>query len=164
MAEASEEPILISEPAHEEESLNGLCPVVGIGASAGGLEAFTQLLKSLPENTGMAFVIVQHLDPHHESILAELLASHTSMPVDQAAQDTTVEPNHVYVIPPNTLMTIQKGVLKLTRRVDDRSRVLPIDHFLCSLAEDQKSRAIGVILSGSASDGTIGLKAIKSAG
>ncbi len=164
MAEASEEPILISEPAHEEESLNGLCPVVGIGASAGGLEAFTQLLKSLPENTGMAFVIVQHLDPHHESILAELLASHTSMPVDQAAQATTVEPNHVYVIPPNTLMTIQKGVLKLTRRVDDRSRVLPIDHFLCSLAEDQKSRAIGVILSGSASDGTIGLKAIKSAG
>src|SRR3954470_21113641 len=99
MTEALEGPIFEPEPEDEEESLNGLCPVVGIGASAGGLEAFTQLLESLPENTGMAFVMVPHLDPHHESILAELLAGHTQMPVNQAAQGTTIEPNHVYVIP-----------------------------------------------------------------
>ena len=138
--------------------------MVGIGASAGGLEAFSQLLKQLPTSTGMGFVLVQHLDPRHVSMLPELLASHTSMPVKQAAQGTRVEPDHVYVIPPNTSMSIQNGVLELTPRSSDRSRHLPIDVFLCSLAEDQKSRAVGVILSGSASDGTIGLEAIKAMG
>lgn len=142
----------------------GLCPVVGIGASAGGLDAFTRMLKHLPTSTGMGFVLIQHLDPSHESILAELLASHTNMPVEQAAQGTTVQPNRVYVIPPNTEMVIRQGVLILTPRAEDRGRHLPIDFFFCSLAEDQRSRSIGVILSGAASDGTIGLEAIKSEG
>ncbi len=144
-----------------ETPAKGLCPVVGIGASAGGLEAFTQLLQNLPANTGMAFVLVQHLDPHHESILSELLSTQTQMPVTQAIQATAVEPNHVYIIPPNTRMEIEGGVLKLTPRATDRARHLPIDYFLSSLANDQRSRAIGVILSGTASDGTIGLKEIK---
>ena len=152
------------ETGEEEEYPNGLCPVVGIGASAGGLEAFTQFLKNLPENTGMAFVIVQHLDPHHPSILGDLLAVHTTMPVEQASHGTEVAPNHVYVIPPNSLMTIRHGVLQIAPREAEGIRTLPIDDFFCSLAADQKSRAIGVILSGSASDGTLGLKAVKDAG
>ncbi len=152
------------EPELAETVANGLCPVVGIGASAGGLEAFTQLLQNLPANTGMAFVLVQHLDPHHESILSELLSTQTQMPVTQAVQETSVEPNHVYIIPPNTRMEIEGGVLKLTPRTSDRARHLPIDYFLSSLAGDQHSRAIGVILSGTASDGTIGLKEIKMKG
>jgi two-component system, chemotaxis family, CheB/CheR fusion protein len=163
MAETFEHPVLDPDPIDEEEAVDG-CPVVGIGASAGGLEAFKELLKNLPVNTGMAFVMVQHLDPSHESILAELLSGHTAMPVKQAVHGTSVEPNHVYVIPPNALMIIQKGVLRISQRESDRPRILPIDLFLYSLAEDQKSRAIGVILSGGASDGTIGLKAIKNAG
>ncbi len=148
----------------QEKSTEGFCPVVGIGASAGGLEAFAELIQSLPDDSGMAFVLVQHLDPHHESFLAELLAGHTRMSVNQAVQETPVEPNHVYIIPPDTSMTIKDGVLRLVPRGDSRGLHLPIDLFLCSLAEDRKSRSIGVILSGSASDGTIGLKAIKSVG
>jgi two-component system, chemotaxis family, CheB/CheR fusion protein len=140
------------------------CPIVGIGASAGGLLAFTQLLAHLPADTGMAFVLVQHLDPRHESILAELLSSHTQMPVVQVEQGMTVEPDHIYVIPLNTEMTILQRVLTLTPRSDGRERYMPIDFFLCSLAEDQRSNAIGVILSGTATDGILGLKAIKSAG
>jgi two-component system CheB/CheR fusion protein len=177
MAETPEDPPQIPQPiqpespdlpepetAEEEEYPNGLCPVVGIGASAGGLEAFTQFLKNLPENTGMAFVMVQHLDPHHESVLAELLATHTTMPVEQASHGMEVAPNHVYVIPPKSLMTIRQGVLQIAPREPEGVRTMPIDDFLRSLADDQKSRAIGVILSGSASDGTMGLKAIKEAG
>ena len=152
------------EEADEEQVAADLFAVVGIGASAGGLEAFAEFIEKLPEDTGMAFVLVQHLDPHHQSFLAELLASHTRLPVKQAAQGTSVEPNHVYIIPPDTSMTIEAGILKLTPRGKSRGLYLPIDHFLCSLAEDRKSRAIGVILSGSASDGTLGLKAIKSVG
>ena len=113
MPETAEDPDPIeSETAEEEEYPDGSCPVVGIGASAGGLEAFTQLLKNLPENTGMAFVMVQHLDPHYESVLAELLAANTTMPVEQAAHGAPVLPNHVYVIPPNSLMTIRGGILR----------------------------------------------------
>jgi len=132
------------------------CPIVGIGASAGGLAAFAQLLAHLPADTGMAFVLVQHLDPRHESILAELLSNHTQMPVIQVAQGMTVEPNHIYVIPPNRDMSFSQGVLTLTPRSEDRERCMPIDFFLCTLAEDQRSNAIGVILSGTASDGTLG--------
>jgi len=142
----------------------GNCPVVGIGASAGGLEAFGELLNGLSSSTGMAFVLVQHLDPHHESALVELLARQTIMPLVQAVDGLAVEPNHVYVIPPNTQMGIRGGVLYLLPRPEDRSGWLPIDYFFCTLANDQQSRAIGVILSGSASDGTLGLKAIKSVG
>src|SRR5690349_7341531 len=98
---------------------SGPWPIVGIGASAGGLEAVTQLLKQLPASTGMAFVLVQHLDPNHSSELADLLAVHTSMPVSEAADGLTVAPDHFYVIPPNSQMTIRGGVLRLTPRTSN---------------------------------------------
>jgi two-component system CheB/CheR fusion protein len=139
-------------------------PVVGIGASAGGLEAFTSFLRALPADTGMAFVLVQHMDPTHESILNRLLAKNTLMPVAQVVNGTMVEPNHVYVIAPNTEMTISGGVLKLVGRPIGASGYRLIDTFFCSLAEDQKNRAIGVVLSGIGSDGTRGLQAIKAEG
>jgi two-component system CheB/CheR fusion protein len=141
-----------------------LCPVVGIGASAGGLDAVTQMLKGLPLETGFAYVLVQHLDPSHESMLVDLLAQHTSMPVEQAEHGIKVEPDRVYVIPPNAQIAIHQGILELSPRKEDRSRNLPIDYFFTSLAEDQQSRAVGVVLSGAASDGTLGLEAIKAAG
>jgi two-component system, chemotaxis family, CheB/CheR fusion protein len=139
-------------------------PVVGIGASAGGLEACRLLLKSLPPDTGLAFVLVQHLDPGHQSMLTSLLSKATEMPVTEVKEGMRAEPNHVYIIPPNTTMGILNGDLHLTARMEPGSRHMPIDHFLRSLAEDQGSGAIGVILSGAATDGTLGLKAIKSEG
>ncbi len=139
-------------------------PVVGIGASAGGLEAFRQLLKHLPVDTGMAFVLVQHLDPTHESILTELLSRCTRMAVSEVRDGMGVEPDHLYIIPPNTNMAIAEGVLRLLPREEARLRHRPIDYFLRTLAEDQGHRAIGVILSGTASDGTPGLEAIKAEG
>jgi len=138
--------------------------IVGIGASAGGLEAFSRLLRSLPTDTGMAFVVVQHLDPLHSSILPELLASRTRMPVVQVTEGTVVKPDHVYVIPPNTTMAISGCVLHLSPRGPSSGRHMPIDVFFASLAEDRKGSSIGVILSGAASDGTLGLAAIKSQG
>jgi two-component system, chemotaxis family, CheB/CheR fusion protein len=138
-----------------------LCPVVGIGASAGGLEAFGDFLRALPNDTGMAFVLVQHLDPHHRSALAELLSQRTQLPVVEVLDRTAVRPNHVYVIPPNTKMTIARGVLRLSSRAEAAGRYMPIDAFLCSLAKDRRGGAVGIILSGAASDGTLGLRAIK---
>ena len=138
--------------------------VVGIGASAGGFEAFGELLNALPIDTGMAFVLVQHLDPHHTSALAGLLGHRTKLPVVEVSQGTVVRPNRIYVIPPNANMTIARGALSLTPRPEAGERYMPIDSFFRSLAEDQKSNAIGVILSGAATDGTLGLKAIKSEG
>ena len=139
--------------------------VVGVGASAGGLEAFSELLRNLPSNTGMAFVLVQHLDPHHESILADLLANYTRMPVLQVHGDVPVKPDYVYVIPPNATMVIVDGILRVSRPAQDLSyQRRPIDAFFASLAENMRHRAIGVILSGAASDGTLGLKAIKAEG
>ncbi|HTS24533.1 MAG TPA: chemotaxis protein CheB [Bryobacteraceae bacterium] len=139
-------------------------PIVGIGASAGGFEAFRDLLKALPSDTGLALVLVQHLDPEHESMLARLLANATVMPVAEVEEGMAVEPNHVYVIPPNKIMGISNGTLHLTARLEPTAKHLPIDYFLHSLAEDQGNRAIGVILSGTASDGALGLKAIKTEG
>ncbi|MBI2215974.1 MAG: PAS domain-containing protein [Candidatus Rokubacteria bacterium] len=138
-------------------------PIVGIGASAGGLEAFSQLLRALPTDTGMAFVLVQHLDPGHESQLPEILSRTTMVPVVTVTDRLRVEPDHVYVIPPNADMTIGGGAFTITPRaaVD---RHTPIDHFLCSLAQEQEGRAIGVVLSGTGSDGTLGLRAIKAEG
>jgi len=138
--------------------------VVGIGASAGGLEAFELLLTAIPEDTGMAFVLIQHLAPKHESILSELLSKATRMPVVEVSEGTAVEPNRVYVIPPNADMSITDGVLHLSPLSIDRSRRMPIDMFFRSLAEDQQGRAIGIVLSGTASDGTLGIQAIKAAG
>src|SRR5438093_61358 len=140
-------------------------PIVGIGASAGGLEAFSELLAHLSvDAAAMAFVLVQHLDPKYPSFLSEILSRTTRMPVVEVKNGMSVEIGHVYVMPPNTRMTIVAGVLNLTPRSDDPGPHMPIDHFLRSLAEDLKSRAIGVILSGSASDGALGLRAIKAEG
>ncbi|HEY7086609.1 MAG TPA: chemotaxis protein CheB [Tepidisphaeraceae bacterium] len=138
--------------------------IVGVGASAGGLDACSQLLQSLSQHTGMAFVIVQHLAPKHESVLPDLLAGQTSMPVLQAAEGMEVEADHVYVIPPNAQMGIVEGKLHLLARPDDRSQYLPIDFFFRSLAEYAQSHAVGVILSGTASDGAVGMREIKAHG
>jgi two-component system CheB/CheR fusion protein len=136
-------------------------PIVGISASAGGLEAFTDLLKALPVDTGMGFVLVQHLDPVHESALQHLLGRATAMPVHEVSHNLAVLPNHVYVIPPNKSLDIAKGVLRLQPRTRTGGAARSIDNFFQSLATDQHEHAIGVILSGTASDGTLGLEAIK---
>ncbi len=138
-------------------------PIVGVGASAGGLEAFTQLLRALPPDTGMAFVLVQHLSPTHESALAEILGRATRMPVMEVNDTPVVEPNHVYVIPPNRCMDIADGALQLAPR-EKAGNTRVIDHFFRALAEDRRHLAIGVVLSGTASDGTLGLEAIKAEG
>src|SRR6184192_3745040 len=139
-------------------------PIVGIGASAGGLEAFTQLLRELPPDINMALVLIQHLDPTYKSMLTELLSRTTSLTVLEVTDGVRVKPRHVYVIPPNTAMTISERVLHLTARIEVEGKHMPIDHFLQSLAKDQKSRAIGVILSGTSMDGIQGLRAIKEEG
>lgn len=147
-----------------KQTKHGGFPIVAIGASAGGLEAFSQLLGALPADTGMAFVLVQHLDPKHESALPELLARRTTMPVEEAQQGLKLKPNHVYVNPPNASLGFSQGRLQLSPRIEVEGRYLPIDLFMRSLADAEKSRAIGVVLSGTASDGTQGLLAIKSEG
>ena len=139
-------------------------PIVGIGASAGGLEAFRQLLAHLPVDTGMGFILVQHLDPSHESMSADIFSRATRMKVAEVRNGVRVEPNQVYIIPPNFSMGILHGVLNLLPRTEVRGLHLVIDSFLQSLADDQKDRTIGVILSGTASDGTEGLLAVKAAG
>ena len=139
-------------------------PVVGIGASAGGLDAYRRLMESLPVDTGMALVLIQHLDPQHPSLLAELIGNATRMPVTEATDGLAVEPNHVYTIPPNVTLGIMHGRLQILERIAERGRHLPVDDFLRSLAQDRGGQAIGVILSGTASDGTAGLAAIKAAG
>jgi two-component system, chemotaxis family, CheB/CheR fusion protein len=139
----------------------GSCPIVGMGASAGGLDAFQRFFSNMPPDSGLAFILVPHLDAHHKSAMAELLRSHTKMPVAQITDHAKVESNHVYVIPPNATLTIEKGVL---HSVSPRVRGMTIDDFFRSLAEDQAENAIGIILSGSGTDGTVGLKAIKEAG
>ncbi len=148
----------------EESGGNGDLIVVGVGASAGGLEAFTELLRHLPPTTGMAFVFVQHLDPHYESALPELLAAKTRMTVLQAQNECRIQPDHVYVIPPNTLMRIREGALVLETRPPTPELFRPIDAFFSSLAEEFRFHAVGVVLSGTASDGTLGLKAINDEG
>lgn len=151
-----------NQPDSRETSIN--FPIVGIGASAGGLEAITALLQELPSTTGMAFVFVQHLAPTHESMLTELLARETSMPVKEITDGMTIEPNHFYVIPPNTYLGLLHGKLHLMPRGEEKAPHLPIDFFMRSLAKEQTSHAIGVILSGSASDGVLGLMEIKAEG
>ena len=139
-------------------------PIVGIGASAGGLEALTALLGALPPDSGLDFVIIQHLDPKHESLLPSLLSRSTGMPVRQVKDGMLVEPNHVYVIPPNTSLAVTQHTLRLTPREAAVGVRLPIDGFLRSLAENSGSRSIAVILSGTGSDGALGLAAVKSEG
>src|SRR5215475_1234628 len=135
------------------------CPIVGIGGSAGGFEATMELLKELPPKNGMAFVIVQHLDPHHASRLPSLLGRGTQMPVIEISGRIKPEANKVYVLPPNKGLIYKNGALNLIQL--GVRPTLAIDHFFESLAEEQGPRAIGVLLSGSGSDGTSGLRAIK---
>lgn len=149
---------------HQHDHLDELFPVVGIGASAGGLEAFTQLLNSLPTNTGMAFVMIQHMAPEQESVLSLILSKETEMPVHEAQDGMAVAPNQVYVIPPNVSMTIERGVLKLKPRPRANGVFMSVDTFLLSLAQERGNKAVGVILSGGDSDGARGIESIKGAG
>ncbi len=137
---------------------------MGIGASAGGLEAFTAVLSNVSPSTGMAFVIIQHLSPDRESLLVQLLAKSTSMPVVEAKEGMRLRPNRVHVIPPDVRMAIAKGALSLRPRVHGHGAPMPIDHFFRSLAENQNNLAIGVVLSGNESDGALGLGAIRDDG
>ncbi|HUO27384.1 MAG TPA: chemotaxis protein CheB [Candidatus Aquilonibacter sp.] len=157
-----------SKPRAERKSANGTSvppsfPIVAIGASAGGLEAFSKLLRALPPEPGMALVFIPHLDPTHESAMAELLSRTTALPVLQAEDGMRVARNTVYVLPPNSDMTVSDGILHLAKREPGRRQHMPIDTFFKSLALDQLSNAVGVILSGTANDGTIGLASIKDA-
>ncbi len=138
--------------------------VVGIGASAGGLDALFELLKHLPERIGMAFVLVQHLDPNHQSLLSEVLGRKSRLPVAQATEGTMVELNRFYVIPPNRNMTFEGGALRLAQRTLHRGQHMPIDIFLRSLAVECRNRAVAIILSGGNTDGALGVEAIKAEG
>src|ERR1700726_4479174 len=157
----------MSEIVHKDEiklSSSNLFPVIGVGASAGGLEAFRRLLKAIPENSGMAYILVQHLEPTHESILKDLLQKVTKIPIHEITNNVRVEPNQIYIIPSNKILTANDGVLQLSPRPPRNEKNMPIDVFFNSLAEVHQSHAIGVVLSGTATDGTLGLKAIKDHG
>ena len=141
-------------------------PVVGIGASAGGLEAFKKLVAAIPEKSGMAYVLVQHLDPTHPSILPALLQKVSAIPVLEISDEIKVQPDHIYIIPSNKMLVANDGILQLSPRPGKNTKELnlPIDLFFTSLAEVHQAHAIGVVLSGTASDGTAGLRAIKDHG
>ena len=149
-------------PGQAKNAPPSIFPVVGVGASAGGLEALSELLKSVTPKVDMAFVLVPHLDPTHESGMTELLSKATKMRVLQVEHGMRVSPNQVYIIPPGREMTIREGVLELATRRQQPAMV--VDTFFRSLAEDQRSNAVGIILSGTGSDGTLGLSAIKGEG
>ncbi len=139
-------------------------PVVGIGASAGGLEALTILFDHLPSDTGMAFVIVQHTDPTYKSLLSELIGRHTKMPVAEITNASTIQPNSVYIIPSNKDVRLHNSIFRLTTPKLARAKRRPVDIFFHSLAEDQQEFAIGIVLSGNGTEGTLGLIEIKAAG
>ena len=139
-------------------------PIVAIGASAGGLEAISELLRNLPEDTGMAYIYIQHLAVDHESMLTEILGRITKMHVQEAKEKMPVKPNQLYIIPPNREMSLLKGTLTLSPRPARPQHHLPINQFFISLADQYREKAIGILLSGNPPDGTLGLKAIKAAG
>lgn len=145
-------------------SEKSIFPIVGVGASAGGLAAFTQLLQYLPTDIDMAFVLVQHLDPTHKSSLVELLSKATELPVSEIEQNQELIQNHIYIVPENKEVTIKNSTLQLHDRASAQYPNLLINRFFLSLADDQQTNAIGIILSGAGSDGTFGLEAIKAAG
>jgi two-component system, chemotaxis family, CheB/CheR fusion protein len=149
---------------NQQDNSDELFPVVGIGASAGGLEPFIQILNNLPTDTGMAFVMIQHLPSEQESALSVILSRATQMPVHEVQDEMAVAPNQVYVIPPNASMAIDRGVLKLNPRPRKNGIFMSVDTFLLSLAEDRGNKAVGVVLSGGDSDGARGVEAIKAAG
>jgi two-component system CheB/CheR fusion protein len=139
-------------------------PIVGIGASAGGLGAFKDFIQAMPARSGMAFALIQHLDPTHESLMVDLLNRYTQMDVIQVEDRMQVKEVHVYMIPPNRGLSIRKGGLLLTAPEQRRGMRPPIDFYFKSLAEDQMEKAICMILSGTGSDGTVVLKSVKSYG
>src|SRR5262245_22111028 len=157
-------PPLVAVPPPVEPGIERALTIVGVGASAGGLEAFSTVLKALPARPGVVIVFVQHLAPQHESALVPLLSGQSQLPVVQATHGMVVEADHVYVIPPNAQMVIVDRTLHLNARPDDRSQYTPVDAFFASLAESAGSHAIGIILSGTASDGALGIRDIKAAG
>jgi two-component system, chemotaxis family, CheB/CheR fusion protein len=144
--------------------VKGSFPVVAIGASAGGLEAYKEFFLALPSDTGMAFVLIQHLDPSHESMLTEIIAKTTRMPVEEVKSGATIRPDRVYVIPPNALMALTGGVFQLSPRGKTPGQHLAVNFFMHSLAHERKSGAIGIVLSGTGSDGTAGMEDIKAEG
>jgi two-component system CheB/CheR fusion protein len=135
--------------------------IAGLGGSAGGLEAFEEFFKKLSPDTGIGYVLITHLDPTKKDIMPELIQRYTRMPVAQAENDMVIEPNHVYVIPPNNDLTLSGGILKLRSPSMPRGVRMPIDVFLRSLAEDQREMSIALIFSGMGTDGVLGVKAIK---
>ena len=150
--------------AIDQSALSYSFPIVGVGASAGGLDAFKRLIKSLPENPGIALILVQHLEPTHESMLTDLLQKISRIPIQEITDNVVVESNHIYIIPPNRSLTAFDGRLQLSPRPPKDKKHMPIDVFFTSLAEVHQEQAIGVVLSGSAADGTQGLKQIKDHG
>jgi two-component system CheB/CheR fusion protein len=144
-------------PALQTPPMQTGFPVVALGASAGGLDAFRKLFDALPADSGMAFILITHLDPTHASMMVELLASHTKMKVVQVADGMPLEREHVYVIPPATYLSIHAGALHLSEPTERHGARLPFDFFLRSLAAEYGERAICVILSGTGTDGTLGL-------
>jgi two-component system CheB/CheR fusion protein len=150
-------------PQTNRQPRNGF-PIVGIGASAGGLEAYKAFFAQMPANSGMAFVLVPHLDPERPSAMRSLLTSYTPMPVVEAADGMAVQPNHVYIIPPNAELGIQHRLLRISRPSRPRGHRTPIDFFFGALAADQGENAVSIILSGTGSDGTIGTTAVKEHG
>jgi two-component system CheB/CheR fusion protein len=149
-----------SVPAHAPAPGPEDFPIVGIGASAGGLDACKKLLGALPKNNGMAFILIQHLDPTHESMMVDLLAGHTSMVVRQATNGMAIEPNHLYVIPPGAYLSVSNGALLLSQPRAHHGARLPFDFLLHSMATEYGARAICIILSGTGTDGSLGLRAV----
>jgi len=165
MSDEREDMVPPAEPANQLlPRAEAPCPIVGIGASAGGIDALRRLFRNIAPGCGMAFVVVQHLDPDHGSVLAEVLGRSTSLSVMQIEDNTAVEPDHVYVIPPNAALTIHDGRLLLALPAAPRGQRNPVDEFFTSLARDQEENSACIILSGTGSDGTLGLRAIKEAG
>ncbi len=160
------EPAPDEQPAEDSAAPVQKFPIVGIGASAGGLAAFESFFSGMPggAESGMAFVLVQHLAPDHKSILTELVKRYTSMAVFEVEDGMRVRPNCVYIIPPNHDMAFLDGQLHLLDPTAPRGQRLPIDFFFRSLAQDQRERAIGIVLSGTGSDGTLGVRDIKGEG
>jgi two-component system, chemotaxis family, CheB/CheR fusion protein len=156
----SDERVRETAPGHSKPGF----AVVGIGASAGGLDAFKRFFSAMPGKPGIAFVLIQHLDPTHESLTSELLARHTQMAVVEATDDLQIEPDHVYVIPPNFYLALSGKKIRLSEPPERRGMRVPVDFFFRSLADDRHERAIGILLSGTGSDGTNGVREIKAAG
>ncbi|HYD82592.1 MAG TPA: chemotaxis protein CheB, partial [Opitutus sp.] len=157
-------PDRLAEPIDVEQPPRLAFAVVGIGASAGGLESFIQFFKTMPADSGMAFVLIQHLPPDHQSLIAEILSRHTTMPVHEIEDGMSVEPDHIYVIRPGHTVTLRHGRLGLGPSLAKRGHGRPVDDFFRSLAEEQRQRAICVVMSGMGSNGTTGAENVKAVG